>query len=790
MPAASDKLRTGRRAKTHRSKYRLARRAGACTAALLVVAACLAPRPATADEREEFFEKQIRPVLAGVCFRCHGGLQTQHDLRVDSRAALLAGGASGPALVEGDARESLLLKALRGEGDVARMPPDGPLPPAQVAAFEQWIAAGAAWPSAAAPFPKSSHWAFEPVQEVPLPAVQDTAWVQSSVDYFILARQESAGVRPGPVADRRTLIRRATYDLTGLPPSSAEVAAFEADPAPDAFARLVDRLLHSPRYGEQWGRHWLDLVRYADTAGENTDHPLPHAWRYRNWVIDALNRNLPYDEFLREQVAGDLLALDGPAEGYADRVVATGYLAIARRFGHDIDRDMHLTIEDTIDTLGKSVLGLTIGCARCHDHKFDPLTAADYYGLYGIFASTKFSFPGCEPKQQPRDLVPLVPPGEYAPSVAPANDGAVSPAGDVKTAAQPDPAVTTVPVAYAVSDAAGQNARVHKRGDPADLGDEVPRKFPDVLGGHVVQAAAGSGRRELADWLVRRDNPLTARVFVNRVWQWHFGRGLVATPNDFGTRGAAPTHRELLDHLAIEFVRSGWDVRALHRRIMLSATYQLASPGGADGGGAADGASDAAVQAPPELYTHFSRRRVTAEELRDSLLAASGELDLAPGGCHPFPPESSWSFTQHNPFAAEYETQQRSVYVMQKRNRRMRFFQLFDGADPNASTPLRDVTTVPTQALYFMNDPFVHARSERLAGQLVSAASNDDERTRAIYARVLGRLPSAAERAGAAEFLTAYRESQGNGDQERRQATAWAAYARVLFASNEFLYVD
>ena len=434
------------------------------------------------------------------------------------------------------------------------MPPDTRLRADQVEAFVAWVNAGAAWPETSTRIEGPAHWAFEPVRAVALPEVLDTAWVRTSVDPFIRAAQEAAGIDSAPPADHRTLIRRATYDLTGLPPTADEVTAFENDPSPAAFEAVVERLLHSPHYGEHWGRHWLDLVRYADTAGENTDHPLPHAWRYRNWVIQAVNDNMPYDQFVREQVAGDLLGdRGGPPTNTPTTSYATGYLAIARRFGHEIDKDIHLTIEDTIDTLGKSVLGLTVGCARCHDHKYDPLSVRDYYGLYGILASTRYSFPGCEPQQRPRDLVPLMPPDEYASAVKPLEEQLVAldahikqltdtHAGDSLVVAQQQrtalAAQTMVPVAYAVSEGQAANARIQLRGDPADLGDEVPRKFLDVLGGQTLQSADRSGRLELAAWLTDAANPLTARVFVNRVWQWHFGRGLVTTPNDFGTRGA------------------------------------------------------------------------------------------------------------------------------------------------------------------------------------------------------------------------------------------------------------
>ncbi len=374
----------------------------------LLVAGAFGDRAYADDVRSEaFFENRVRPILAGTCFRCHGGQKVSGGLRIDARASLIAGGDSGPAIAVDEPAQSLLIQAIQRDPDVSAMPPDKPLSPREVNDLATWVKAGAPWPKPTRRFQSEPHWAFQPIRAVAPPAVKDEGWVKTGIDRFILARIESANRKPAPAADRRTLLRRVSYDLTGIPPTPQAISAFEKDTSPDAFEAVVERLLDSPQYGEHWGRHWLDVVRYADTAGENTDHPLPHAWRYRNWVIQALNEDEPYDRFIRDQVAGDLLAKGGSPEYASDQIIATGYLAIARRFGHDIDKDMHLTFADTIDTLGRSILGLTLGCCRCHDHKYDPLSARDYYGLYGILESTRFAFPGCEPNQQPRDLVPL-----------------------------------------------------------------------------------------------------------------------------------------------------------------------------------------------------------------------------------------------------------------------------------------------------------------------------------------------------------------------------------------------
>ncbi len=596
----------------------------------------------------------------------------------------------------------------------------------------------AACARASAPPAGGQHWSFRPLAAVTPPAVKDPAWARTPIDRFILAKLEAKGLAPASPADRATLLRRVSFDLTGLPPTPEEADRFLSDDRPDAYERLVERLLASPAYGERWGRHWLDVARYADTAGETADFPVPHAWRYRNYVITSFNADKPYDQFVREQIAGDLLARSAPAGQRDELIVATGYLAIARRFGFDSVADHYLTIEDTIDTLGKSILGLTIGCARCHDHKYDPVSVQDYYALYGIFDSTRYPFAGCEKDKRPRDLVPLSVPGQWA---------------------------------YAVAEGKPHNVRLHRRGDPEQPGKEVPRRFPSVLGGQVVPSGGGSGRRALAGWLTDPGNPLTPRVIVNRVWLHHFGQGLVRTPSDFGTRGSPPSHPALLDWLTRRFLAGGWSLKGLHRLIVLSAVYRQASVG------RIDNSSD-----DPDnvLLARFPRRRLSAEEVRDAILAACGGLDRSPGGPHPFPPEKTWGFTQHNPFTAVYPSDRRSVYLMVQRIKRHPFLGLFDGADPSSSTGQRDSTTVPTQALFFLNDPFVHASSLRLADRLL--ALPEGARLDEAHRRCLGRRPTQRERDVARRFL------DGATGDERRQR--WAGWVRVLLASNEFVYVD
>lgn len=1252
----------------------------------------------------EFFEQRIRPTLANECYECHGAKKQKGGLRLDSRGGLLKGGESGPALIAGDAKSSLFIKAIKHEIDDAQMPKDRPkLADSVIAHFVTWVNRGAPDPRDQPPTAitpndvtldaktkvRKEWWSRKPVQNPSVPEVKNTAWPSTSIDRFILAKLEKRGVQPTAPADKRTLIRRATFDLTGLPPTPEEIDAFTADRSTNAFAKVVERLLSSPHYGERWGRHWLDIVRYADTAGDTADYPVGLAWRYRNYVIDAFNGDKPYDVFLREQIAGDILAEQGPRQRYAEQVTATGFLAISRRFGFDSENYQHLTIQDTLDTLGQTVLGLSVGCARCHDHKFDPVTMKEYYSLYGIFASSRYAFPGSEQKSKMRAMVPLVPPEESRPKwraydqqVAALSDkiarqkqpvpsavfrslhdsdgdfeiqkdaaggsyGVIVPPwltegkisvttaaqspfknlyplgkfganmaggdteyrlaqslyprrtrdtcrvlhvnldfrialpdagtqglhrfwiGDRKDSpaiellvsaeaiftrsgkqnerlaelkpnqwhnlqltldlesrtfsgrvgqpetttvfsnqpfatgwsgaidyvaldsrarvgaalpvlemdnfgAQPEPiapvsttlpglavppgqpdlvaldaelqkligldggfewqvdgtlpakpwnagpnsvvkvsaaaqspyrnifsggklgvqmpnrgeydglgltlahkwsatsndvlyvafdfrcgdqkaggdgswryyighgsgssaavelhfngsdfftrsGVTHDPVAklrpgewhqvqltlnlkekaytgilatptgstrfagtfatgwdgtidytlidsyghrpgvrpeidadnfairevpfpplnapalaeteaehtsrrtrvadlqqqlavlygevakdtrelkallvdgpcdmtYGVVEGTPQNARLQFRGEPDRLGEETPRGFIKALGGGSLPPdTKGSGRLELAEWLTRADNPLTARVMVNRLWQYHFGRGLVATPNDFGVRGIAPTHPELLDHLATRFMQGGWSIKAMHRLIMLSATYQQAGlySAGNTLSSIANGKPNS--DALTTDYAVFERRRLSAEEIRDSILAISGELDQTPGRSHPFPSPVTSAYSQHGPFSAVYDNNQRSIYLMIQRIKRHPFLALFDGPDPNATTADRRTTTVPTQALYFLNSSFVHEKAEKCASRLRTSCPNDGQQVELAWRLTTGRSPTELERVEAAEFLTAYRTELIAAGQTDAQSAALAAYVRSLFGCNEFLHLD
>jgi len=767
-----------------------------------------------------FFESRIRPLLIKHCYECHSvdSETVEGGLQVDSRAALKKGGGSGPVIKPGNPSQSLLIKAVRYEDQELAMPPAGKLSSTEIADLEKWVRMGAPDPRDA----QTLHlrlqrslakgiWSLKPVSRPDVPDVHAAAWPMNDLDRFILAKMEMHQLAPAVPAKKQALIRRVTYDLIGLPPTPEEIDAFLADNSPDAFRSVVDRLLNSPHYGERWGRHWLDVVRYADTAGDNSDFPVPQIYRYRNWVIDALNRDLPYDQFVKDQIAGDLRGGDTVQET-RQRLIATGYLANSRRFGSRVDDyPWHLTIEDTLDNLGRTFLATTLNCARCHDHKFDPITQEDYYALYGIFNSTRYPWPGIELEQRQRDLVPLVSPEELELARAARHQEQAKLETEVKRldqerkvaqgdqrkdleqkwkeaqnrARQLSQAPLPVEQAYAVAEARQiGDCAIQIKGDPARLGNLVPRRFPIMLGGMAVpDDDPTSGRLALAGWIADPANPLTARVMVNRIWLYHFGKGLVPTPNDFGRQGKPPTHPELLDWLATRLIESGWSVKEMHRIILLSRTYQLSSI-----------ADPIALEKDPEnrWLASFPRRRLDADAIRDTLLMLSGNLDTTIGGPHPFPPQSQWKFTQHHPFKAVYDTNRRSVYLMTQRIQRHPYLAIFDGADPSASTPQRLTSTTPLQALYLLNDPFVHEQAQGFARRLINTEADSAMRLRKAYRMALGRIPSADEQSASRQLLehvhTALQQAQIPTDQLEQQC--WQSLCRTLFRLNEFVYID
>ena len=778
-------------------------------------------------ERLDFFEKRIRPVLVDRCYSCHSpsAEKVKGNLLLDTRDGLLKGGDLGPSLVPNHPEQGFLIKALKWTDDDLKMPPKKRLPADVVADFETWIRNGAVDPRTTVvavvskkPPPDFAtarqRWPFAHFKEPALPAADPSNWARNPIDRFLLAKLTEKGLQPAPDADKRTLLRRVTFDLTGLPPTPEEIDAFLADPGSDAFAKVVDRLLASPAYGERWGRHWLDVVRYADTAGDNSDFPVPQLYRYRNYVIDSFNQDKPYDQFIKEQLAGDLLPHRSDQERHTN-LIATGYLANAKRFGSRVDDyPWHLTIEDTIDNLGRTYLGLTINCTRCHDHKFDPITNEDYYALYGIFESTRYPWPGIELKQYQENFVPLAP-AEVVEKVAKeraakkaeleakakeleaekkyyehafecAVDGEADRIKELindytrridlakkggSTMKEPLPYDT----AYAVLDLPqGTNAKVQIKGDPAHLGREVPRRFIEVLGGQsLTSESKGSGRYALAEWIADQDNPLTARVMANRIWQNHFGKGIVQTPSDFGRQGKPPTHPDLLDWLAKRFVESGWSIKSMHRLILSSHAYRMSCD-----------ENDAAALIDPnnDLLWKFRRHRLDAESIRDALLAVAGTLDRKMGGPHPFPASTSWDYTQHKPFIAVYDSPLRSVYLMSQRIRRHPFFGTFDGAETNMSTSMRLTSTTPLQALFMLNDPLVHDGAKAFAARLQKERNSDADRVARGFVLALGRDATRDEISSALDYLTKTRTGLG-------ETEAWESFARVLFRLNEFVYV-
>lgn len=685
--------------------------------------------PVPSDDAE-YFETHIRPVLVEHCYECHSARATvvQGGLRLDSAERLRAGGESGPIIVPGQPTESRLIAALRYES--LEMPPDGKLPETVIDHFIHWIDRGAPDPRQDAPVAAASsvqptnprsHWAFQRPRRPPVPELPADTTISAAIDRFVVERLTDVGLQPSPQASPQALLRRLYYDLIGLPPTADELAAFEADPTAARYEAAVEWLLTSPRFGERWARYWLDLARYADTKGYLflEDRNYKHAYTYRDWVISSFNADRPYDEFVVAQLAAD-------QAGDPKSIPAMGFLTLGRRFLNN----RHDIINDRIDVVTRGLLGLTATCARCHDHKYDPISIQDYYALYGVLASSE---------EKPRDDAPPV----------------------LEDAAKPvDPVVFL-------------------RGDPSNRGPHVPRRFLTCL----VDAAEppafqhGSGRLEMARAIASGDNPLTARVWVNRVWAHLFGNGLVRTTSDFGTRGEPPTHPELLDWLACEFVEPAdgelaWSTKQLIRRIVLSNTYRQASD---------ERAECVAVDPENRLLWRASRRRLDLESLRDTMLLAAGRLDLALGG-------PSVELTKE-PFATR-----RAVYGFIERQNLPAFFRTFDFANPNTHTPERPQTVAPQQALFLMNSPFVieqaahlAKRSEHVDESSQQLATSDEvvqaARIERLFRHALGREPTQQEIDEAIEFVNTASDSTS-------ALTRWEQLAQVLLMSNELAFVD
>ena len=777
----------------------------------MLVATTLFARAAQADETAgiEFFEKRVRPVLANNCFNCHSAFNnSMGGLRVDDRNGLIQGGGRGPAVVPGDPEKSRLIQAIRQTGDL-KMPPKKKLSDEEIADLTIWVADGAAWPEPKLPASigksaaeyeqlRKEHWAWQPLKRAQVPQVRDASWPRDDLDRFILARLEEKALQPVHDAKRLTFIRRVTFDLTGLPPTPEEIDAFGEDESADAFEKLVDRLLSSTTYGERWGRHWLDLARYGESTGSARNLPMPHAWRYRDYVIDAFDNDKPYDQFIREQVAGDLLPANSPREK-AEQLVATGFLALGVK---DVNQRFKVryimdNVDEQIDTVTKSILAVTASCARCHDHKFDPVPTTDYYALAGIFRSSDLCA-GLRNKMgggglDYYDSQLLIQLGDQQPVAASAakieqakKDLAAavaefqalreSPEGDVKTAdgrpkrmvarlkseklrdelsALTDPAANG-PVAFGVRDSKTiADTEIRIRGEAEKLGPVVPRGFlslvqvPDQPQVNRKQ----SGRLELAHWLTSESNPLTSRVIVNRVWQHLFGQGIVTSVDNFGVTGDVPSHPELLDYLAARFVRDGWSIKKLVRSLVLSRAYRLDSE-----------VQPANITADPanRLVWRHSPRRLDAEEIRDAMLVVTGKLVRARPAASPAKDFKVIELRNNGPEARRLAEQarasvHRSVYLPLLRGLAPRSLEVFDFVEQGTATGSRDTTTVAPQALYLLNDPFVRQQSLALAERLFQRTDLDDAgRIHWAYRIALGRTPTTNEIARASSFLSDY----------------------------------
>jgi hypothetical protein len=832
-----------------------------CAVGAVIVLPWLAPR-GTGQEAKTipadqlaFFEKKIRPVLVKECYTCHSAQaeKLKGKLLLDSRDGIRKGGASGPAVVPGNVKDSLLVEAIRWTDESFRMPPSHKLPDAVVGDFEQWIKMGAPDPrdtGAAKVAWKEidiekgrQFWSFQPPRKVAPPAVKKAAWPRGPIDQFLLAAMEEKGLEPVADADRLALLRRVHLDLIGLPPTPEQVKAFQADDSPDALAKVVDKLLDSPHFGERWGRHWLDVARYGETSGKQVNFNYPYAWRYRDWVIAAFNADKPYNQFIKEQIAGDLLPY-GDTKQRTTQQIATGFLAIGPKDHDERNRTQFAMdlVDEQIDVMSQAFLGLTISCARCHDHKFDPFPQKDYYALAGIFKSTQPLYGTIRIIQNnhPTELVAL-----------PADSGQTY-YGDKLSSNQrealtkqldklkedrkdlfKDPKragnalnmsiflsirIATLEgqlnsydgegnpkqLAMGVRDAAAGfgkgpgpgpggfgkgpgfgggfamgDSPLYERGEVSKPGAKVPRGLPRVLTTKTTAIAKGSGRKELAEWLASADNPLAARVMVNRVWLHLFGRGLVASPDNFGTSGTPPSHPELLDYLAVTFQEDGWSVKKLIRRLVLTRAYQLASKPNAKN-----------IETDPDnVYLwRAAKTRLDAEALRDSMLAISGQLDPTPLKGSLLARSGEGYTIGGGKFGADPKFAHRSVYLPIVRNGLPDVLSLFDFPDPSLVCGQRATTTVPSQALYFLNNPWVMRQAEATADRLLALKLAERDGLNAAYVLCYGRPATDRELTAAAAFLGNYAKSLGAGATPTAQQhrAAWTAFYQALFASAEF----
>ncbi|WP_435011590.1 PSD1 and planctomycete cytochrome C domain-containing protein [Tundrisphaera lichenicola] len=740
------------------------------------------------SEGDRLFAEKIRPVLEASCFGCHSSSaeKLKGGLRLDSREALLLGGDSGPVVVPGRPGESPLIQSIRHETDLA-MPPKKPkLADSVIGDFERWVNLGVPFPggegSGASSEASRRHWSFQPVTKVDPPAVRDAGWVRTPVDGFILATLEAKGWKPAPEAERPEWIRRVTFDLTGLPPSPEEIESFVQDPAPDAFERVVDRLLAGPRYGERWGQHWLDVVRFAETEGYEYDRTIPDAWRFRDYVIDSLNRDKPFDRFLIEQIAGDEIAPDDPECQVASTFHRLG--PVRRNAGDsEIALSRNEVLTDRTDILGTAILGLTVGCARCHNHKLEPISQKDYYQLQAYLAATQENDISLASKEAKAKWDQES--GKIKEELKLLKARIKEATGDRKLELEAElealedrtpPPLPTIPGTR--NDFENRTAiHVLKRGVWEKKGEPVGPRPPGILVADdlpELEPDVRDPRTRLARWLVDPRHPLTPRVLANRLWQNHFGAGLVKTVNDFGTKGDRPSHPELLDWLAATLVEGGWQLKPIHRLLVLSNTYRQS--------GRSPMASEYAVADPENrLLWHASRRRLTAEEIRDTMLAVSGRLNPRAGGPSVMLPIDQtlvnllYKPSQWQVAASRDEHDRRSIYLFAKRNLRLPFFETFDAPALLNSCARRESSTHAPQALELLNGSLSNDLAASFARRLEAESGGDPDRlVDRAFRLAIGRPPTDEERSISLAFLR---------DQTREE------FALAVFNLNGFLYV-
>jgi len=809
------------------------------------------PRPS--KEGVDFFENKIRPALVRHCYSCHSGDPTKAKghFVLDTYQGLRKGGESGEVISPGHPEKSLLIEALKYEG--LEMPPKEQLSEELIEDFEKWIEMGAPDPrvgKAANPRNKvdlsvaKRYWAFQRPKLPTPPTVHDTHWSYSDIDKFILARLEKEGLKPVANADPTTLIRRVTFDLTGLPPTPEEIDAFVGDTSGSAYLNAVDRLLQSPRFGERWGRHWLDVVRYAESSGKERNLPYRYAWRYRDYVIDSFNADKPYDKFIVEQLAGDLVLAKNPAE-HTNLLVATGFLAIGPKSANMQNAEQFKVdvVDDQIDVTGRAFLGMTIACARCHDHKFDPIPQTDYYAIAGVFQSTETlagiqagrktttetqliklwtdnKHPKNDSEKEVKEIEQEIANVEHQldelhklqkrANMRPANQQMKQGGKAKRQPVQNSPKIDRKQVredikkledklddlegklpassnlAMGVQDAKSPiNTHLLVRGELKEKGEEVPRGVLTVLKtsdtNHFPQNH--SGRMQLARWIADNNNPLTARVMANRVWLHLMGQGIVDTVDNFGALGNEPSHPELLDLLAVRFMEDKWSVKKLIRSIVLSHTYQLSSEH-----------DDHNYDKDPDakFWWRMPRRRLDAEEIRDAMLMASGQIDLErPDGSRVMELSNRGVGGGKGMQDIRKPSTVRSVYLPILRGVVPDMLGAFDMADPNLIVGKRDVTTVPTQALFLMNNPFVLRQSEEMAKRVLKTEKLDQNgRIDLAYRLAVGRLPTSDERTTVKQYIDDYRKSfeaaKGKGNP---QLSAWTSFCQTLFQSALFRYV-